>query len=54
MPDISMCKSPVNCPKQNNCHRFTAKPDRFMQSYTDFQCDGKCDYFWDNKNYDNE
>ena len=49
MPDISMCSNPINCPNQNNCYRFTAKPDKFMQSYADFQyIDGKCDYFWDN------
>ena len=33
--DISLCRN-TNCPLRNNCYRFTAKPDEFRQSYTNF------------------
>ena len=45
-----MCRG-IYCPISTKCHRYTAKPDRYMQSYGDFTyVDGNCDYFWDNKN----
>jgi len=54
MPDISMCNSDI-CPLKDKCHRNTARPSKFMQSYfteAPFQIiDGetKCECFWDNK-----
>ena len=49
MADISLCKG-HSCPLSLRCHRYTCKPG-FYQSYADFNCvNGKCDYFWDNKN----
>lgn len=52
-PDISMCDN-KSCPLNSKCYRFTAKPNKFYQSYSDFQYTidkkGKvsCEYFWDN------
>jgi len=47
MPDITMCDS-VECPRKNECYRYTAKPSEYRQAYSDFQC-GKpgeeIDYF---------
>lgn len=48
MPDISMCMG-NNCPKKDNCYRFTAIPSEFMQSYftiPPIKKDGECDYYW--------
>lgn len=54
MPDISMCAG-GNCPKKQDCYRYTAKPSEFMQTYF---CDppydakeGTCEMFWDNSEY---
>jgi len=50
MSDISAC-SGHGCPQTQHCHRFTCTKNRYLQTYGDFQyIDGKCDYFWDNKN----
>lgn len=47
MPDITMCEG-GECPHKEQCYRFTAKPNQFMQSY--FMeppiKDGKCDHYW--------
>jgi hypothetical protein len=50
MADISMCKS-TTCTKRESCHRFTAEPNPFMQSYGGFSQDenAECKYYWDNK-----
>ena len=51
MSDISKCEG-TDCPLKKKCHRFTAKADKFGQSYfseVPFK-DGKCEYFWDNSN----
>ena len=55
MPDITMCNWEL-CPMRDKCIRFTAKPDKLWQSYfTDVPIkDGKCEYFWDNKNINKE
>ena len=55
MPDISMCLN-KECPKRNECYRYTAEPNPFRQSYSKFQYqDGDngfaCGEFWDNKPY---
>jgi hypothetical protein len=53
MPDISMCRN-MTCPSKDKCHRFTAKPSSFWQSYMKYDWDKKtkkCDSFWDNKDY---
>jgi hypothetical protein len=50
MPDISMCANAL-CPSKDYCHRFTATPSDFRQSYADFgpeNQDDKCDHFWPN------
>ncbi len=51
MADISMCRN-VICTLKEKCYRYTAKPSSY-QTYADFTQDkkGKCEYFWDNKNY---
>lgn len=36
MPDISMCQN-NDCPLRESCYRFTATPDKYMQSYSDFE-----------------
>ena len=50
MPDITMCKD-EQCPKKEQCHRFTAKPDEYAQSYfMQTPRKGKeCVYYWPNK-----
>lgn len=50
MPDITMCKD-NDCPKREQCHRFTATPDDRSQSYfmeTPRKKD-HCIYYWPNK-----
>lgn len=50
MPDISMCAN-QNCPKRNECYRYTATPNPLRQSYGDFlpkPGDDQCEYFWPN------
>jgi hypothetical protein len=54
MPDISMCAG-GNCPKKQDCYRYTAKPSQYMQSYfseVPYNIEEQnCDYFWDNSDY---
>jgi hypothetical protein len=38
MPDITMCVN-NDCPYKDTCHRFTAVPDKFWQSYQSFRCE---------------
>ena len=54
MADISMCKN-ERCPLKSKCHRYTATPCPYRQSYGNFPepKDGKCEYFWNNKGYKN-
>lgn len=50
MPDISMCNNAL-CPSKECCYRFTAKPNEFCQSYTDFTLEDdemNCSYFYPN------
>lgn len=46
-PDITMCVG-TDCPHKEKCHRYTAKPSEFRQSW--FMKppikNGKCDMFW--------
>lgn len=32
MPDISMCRG-LECPIKKSCYRYTAKADKYRQSY---------------------
>jgi hypothetical protein len=54
MPDICMCYNRKDCPKQEQCYRAKAKPDRY-QSYSDFEnvCNKENNYkmFWKIENY---
>ena len=54
MPDISMCAG-GNCPKKQDCYRYTAKPSEYRQSYfSEVPYDVKeqtCEMFWDNSEY---
>jgi hypothetical protein len=57
MPDITMCKGQIEeivCPYKDQCYRFTAKADKYGQSY--FMelplKDGKCDHYWGNNGED--
>lgn len=48
MPDISMCKG-KHCPLKESCHRYTAKPNEFRQSYfyePPVNEAGECDLYW--------
>jgi hypothetical protein len=36
MPDISKCTN-ENCPLKTTCYRYTCKPDRWGQAYTEFE-----------------
>ena len=50
MADISICTD-VHCPSKDYCHRFTAIPGEFMQSYGSFGRESdadNCDMFWKN------
>ena len=53
MPDIEMCGN-QECPLRKECYRFTAIPSKDLQAYNYFKPDedGQCDYYWDNKKYD--
>lgn len=51
MPDITMCEG-VDCPWKERCHRYTAEPSEYRQSYF-VESPGKkveelfyCGYFW--------
>lgn len=45
MPDITMCEN-NDCPLNNKCFRYLAKPDRY-QAYSCFLYNDGCEYFWD-------
>jgi hypothetical protein len=50
MADISMC-SGEGCPKKENCYRYTAYANEFMQSYfteVPLKEDKTCEWYWDN------
>ena len=58
MPDISMCKNKF-CDRSNDCYRFTARPNPYMQSYISFSDDEEeikfahdCNMFWLNRRVD--
>lgn len=54
MPDITMC-SGENCPKKNECHRYTAVPGGYMQSYfvtPPVDDEGECEYFMGNSKFE--
>lgn len=55
MPDISKCEN-EECPLKEKCYRYTAIPSPDLQAYGWFKPDedGKCNGFWDNKNYKNK
>lgn len=46
MPDISMCYN-INCKKRFTCYRYTARPDKYWQSYACFNKENqeKCHYY---------
>jgi len=47
MPDITMCRGD-DCPLKEQCYRYKAKPDEYLQSYfvTPPYIDNTCDRFW--------
>jgi|GEM_PF-5152280 hypothetical protein len=56
MPDISMCSN-QECFLRARCHRFTAKPSEYRQSYfidVSPNKNGKCEHFWENSEYESE
>ena len=55
MPDISLCRN-EECSLKKKCYRYTATPNKKLQAYGYFKPDqeGKCDYYWDNKDYKDE
>ncbi len=52
MPDITMCKGD-DCPKREDCYRFTARPNGAMQSWfvtPPYNHErGECDAYWPNR-----
>ena len=51
MPDISMCQG-RNCPQKETCYRYKATPDKYWQSWAEFDTareeDGlPCQYYWE-------
>lgn len=54
MPDITMCKD-NDCPKKEECHRFTAISDKIGQPYfLQTPRKGKhCVYYWPNNQIKN-
>lgn len=55
MADITMCQN-KECPLSKNCYRFTAKPNDYSQSYSDFKPvynkeynEYQCVNFWSNE-----
>lgn len=49
MPDITMCKD-NDCPKKEECHRFTAISDKMQSYFLQTPRKGKeCVYYWPNK-----
>jgi hypothetical protein len=51
MTDITKCKGQIgatDCPYKENCYRYTAKADKYGQSYfIELPLkDGKCDHYW--------
>lgn len=51
MADISMC-SGDGCEEKHTCHRFTAKPNEYRQSYftTPPIKNGGCENYWNINN----
>jgi len=50
VPDVTLCLE-HNCPRREQCYRYTAKPDDRWQSYfTEKPCGDymTCEEFWDN------
>ena len=47
MPDISLCFG-EGCPLKENCYRFKAPPDDYLQSYFTIPPfkEGSCEFFW--------
>ena len=44
MADITMCIN-TECPKSNSCYRVQAKPDDYLQSYSNFEyCNKSSDF----------
>lgn len=59
MADITMCDNKI-CKDRFKCHRFTAKPDEYHQSYFLFfdkqipKSNLECNQFWNNKYFAKE
>lgn len=49
MPDITMCLN-ERCPIKSTCYRYTAHPNEYWQSYSNFEYDPEfgCDDFISN------
>ncbi len=52
MSDITMCHGGT-CEQRGNCHRFTAMPNEYSQSYFIMppEKDGECEQYWNDKGY---
>ena len=59
MPDITMCDN-KKCKDRLTCHRFTATPSEYYQSYFLFhegsepKNNNECHQYWNNKYYAKE
>jgi hypothetical protein len=53
MPDIAMYNG-GKCPQKDKCRRFTAKPDKYWQSYfskVPYEKYGHCDHYWPDRRF---
>jgi hypothetical protein len=46
MLDITKCSN-ENCPQKETCWRWTSPPDKYWQSYSLFEFDDGCEFYWD-------
>ena len=55
MPDITMCMN-HSCPMADTCYRNQAKPDKYRQSWSNFNPDDEpeCRYYWSMDEQDKE
>lgn len=57
MPDITMCTG-TDCPLAGFCHRATATPSEYRQSYFDVvpfdELSDDCIHFWGNEKFEEQ
>ena len=53
MADITMCEG-VGCESKLTCYRFTAPQNKYRQTYFKETpiVNGRCEHYWNNKDYE--